>query len=1255
MNRFLLLLAAASITGAAGAQTPVLTSFTVGNDSFANGMSRNAKWATYQKQAGEESYTGEVQVVDLTTGKFISYTPAKIYDYLGKEVSTSGLICQPFGVSDDGKTIFGSVNGYPAYFTVDDLTWRCLSMGGAYENRSYSGAVYGMSADGSLMAGWFSGEALTDLFSALWKNGEIVELPGLPTYRDMFDLSIIDNIDYQEQKGSTPNYTFRSLSADGTKLLLGIDHNRPNWGCSYGIYDLTTDKFSFILADADIYGHSFTDSAYMSANGEWATGNMNFIGADINGYDDSDGVYRYHIPTGTLEVFNDLQSRDLLATAIDNNGTILASSPASQPIRTLLVRCGNLWVELDKILAQKYGIDFQSKTEFDTTGYAIGVSADNKSILAQAEFRGGAYALTLPVDFATAADGVSLLTEYAVSPAPGKNFSALKKMNIRFGYAVVPVDGASVIVTDADGKEAGKSVKLTPVSVQNTVYTVEFPDIDLADGKTYTVTVPEGSFVVDGTNMGNPEIKVSYVGRADTPVKATGIDPQDGALINVFSFNAPVTLTFDTELSLSTAVTPKLYEEGKSEAVCNLSVTVDGNRLVVYPASERRLAKDHKYRVEIPANIVADLSGNGFNEAISINYEGAFVPTLSSDPARPFFEDFSSPNEALYNFLLIDGDGLNPTESMQGFGFDAVNTPWNFSIRDENSTDYCAGSHSQYSPAGQSDDWMLIPQLKLNDADYYLTFKGQSFSKAKTDKLRIVVWEYDDVIGSLDQEMLAKIKDEAKTLGEITLVPSATEGLLEGSWKEYEFPLADYAGKNVYIGFVNENRNQSLVFLDDIAVEYRGVYTMSVATEPNLIEAKSTKVVAHIDVNAAGPFNSLEATVSVPKLEYKKTVKADNLALTAGSSYEVEFTDVPLVEGEVNTFTVSATLDNLTQSYKGQVTNHAFEITRRVMVEEGTGMWCGNCPLGEIAIEHLETTMPESVSVISIHNGDALAYQDYDQTLALGGYPNGRVNRSNDVVAPLYNSPEAGDFVFTSPTGDQSFMDFVLRDLSEPTEGMIKVFNPIHFSADKKVEMKINTRYSVTRDNTAYSIFIAVLEDGLQGVQTNYYSNSTSETAAWWAAQPGKLRYTYNNVARSLPAGFYGTTGLIPAYVKSGLNYDATVMFDVPFNIENTDNMHFVVALLDATTGKVINSTLVRDYEVDDRAGQSSVENIADATIIPSVSVTGGKILVSGEADAEVYDLNGMRVRNENLAKGIYLVRKVMADGKVFNDRVLVK
>lgn len=1256
MKRCLIAFAAVALATSVFAQKPEICKFSVGNDSFLNGMSPNGKWATFERQAGEEEVTFDVQIIDLATGKVISYTPEKMINYRGKEEPfVDGSYSQPFGVSDDGKTVYGSVNGYPAYFTVDDLTWHCLSMGSTADNRNLSGAVYGMSQDGKRKAGWFAGTSMTELKSALWEDDQIRMLKNLPTYKDMYDLGIIDYYDYQDQKDLTPNYTFRTISSDGSKMVVGIDHNRPKWGCSYGIYDLDKETFTFILAPQWEYGLSFTDSAYMSNNGEWVTGTMYFLGDDPEGYEDHEGVYRFHVPTEKLEVFSELQDRNILATAIDNKGTILGGTPSSQPMRNMVIFHNNLWVDLGKILEQKYNINYYTTTGYDNSGYPVGVSSDGKTVLSQAEFRGGAFALTLPVEFSEAAEGTSLLTEYMVSPVAGKKFSRLKDIIVRFSYSCVPSKDAKVIVTDEDGNKVGESKEFTPFSSQNILYTVTFPDIDMAEGKKYNVNIPAGTFVVDGTTMGNPEINISYTGRASTPVKSIGVTPEKESFINVFSYNNPVIVMFDADLALSTAVHPQLFEEGRTEPLCNLSVTADGANLFVYPASERRLAKDRNYRIEIPAAIVTDLGGVGANEAFSLAYKGAFVPTPVEDPARPFFENFESPNEAIYNFLMIDGDANMPSEEMAGLGFDQYNTPWNFSVRDEGSVDYCAASHSMYSPAGQSDDWMMIPQLKINDKDYYLTFKGQSYLSECVDKLKIVVWEYNDVISQLDDELLKKAKKEAKTLAEVQLVPSKTEGLLEDSWTTYEFSLADYAGKNVYIGFVNENRDQSAIFLDDIAVECRGAYTLSVATEPNLIEADKTEVMAYINVSSATPLTNLVAELNIPALSYTKTIRETDLSLTAGQRYTVTFPDVPVEKGVVNQFTLSTTLGGLTQTYTGKVVNHAFEINRRVLIEEGTGMWCGNCPYGEVTLDHLQETMPDNIAVISVHNGDALALTDYDNLLALGGYPNGRIDRLGKVYAPMYNDNHTGEKNFISPSGDKTFKDMVLSELSNASEGEIKFGDVTYFSGDNAVELPLNLRFSVNRENVIYNIFTCVVENGLSGRQTNYFAGANSPIMEWWTLQPGTVDYTYNNVARAMIGGFYGQSNLVPTAVKAGEVYNARVAFVLPSNISNPENMHFVVALLDGTSGRVVNSDVCKVFAVNPTPGASSVEEIAAGASTAELKVDNGCILINGSADVEVYTTSGMRVRNNNLIKGIYLVRKVMADGSVFNGSIVVR
>lgn len=1247
--------AAVVMTISAAAQEPMLNAFNVGNDAYVNSLSRNGEWATYQHQA-DSGDLFEIQVINMTTGTFLTYTPQRWINYRGSEAEIEpGSFSRVTCISNDGKTIGGTYNGYPGYFTVDDLTWHTLTMGTTAMNRNCIGSVYAMSDDCSVMAGWFSeGTSMTTFYGGVWKDGELQTLNSLPTYADMYANGIISGETFNEEKANMPNYSFRALSADGTRMLMGVNHNYPGWGCSYGVYDLVNDSFEFILGPADM-GYSFIDTATMSPSGKYVAGNIVFEEGELESVT---GVYRYDIEKNYTEYYYEMADRDILVTVVDDNGVMFGATPAGMPTRNMVIRSESLWVDLAKILAQKYNMNFTNLTTFDTTGYAVGVATDGKTVVSQAEFRGGAFALRLPVTFDQAANGTSLLNEFASSPAPGSKFSRLTDIIIRFPYESEPQSQTAVMLTNAEtGETVANSTAIESFSSQNILFTISFPETQLEEGKKYNVVIPANTFMVPGTSMGNLEITFSYEGRADVPVAPATIVPANESFVNELSSVNPITLTYDAQLTLSTAVQAQLFEEGNDVALSSMTASVAGNQLVIYPAVSRNLAKDKKYKVVLPAGLVADLGKSGKSEEYEIHYTGAFVPTPENKIGYLFYDDFDKPNTSMNNFLLYDGDKNMPNNDMAGIGFDEANTPWNFSVRDEGSYDYVAMSHSMYEPAGRSDDWMMIPQIELKGPDYYLTFKAQGYKQGANDVLKIKVWEYDDVISSLDDDIMAKVKSEAVDFQEITVVPSPTEGVLDGGWISYDFSLDRFQGKKIYIAFVNDNYNKSGIFINDLTVAYRGAYNLSVGTENNLVQAESTTVsgviMANIDLNDV----EFKATLFDGEGKLIDTIENESISIAQGDNYTFSFeAPLPLEKGVVNQYSVVTFVNNIEQEFKGNVSNHAFPINRRVLIEEGTGMWCGNCPLGEVAIENLEENFPDNVAIISVHNDDILAFSAYDQFLATGGYPMGRINRSEEVYAPMYSNAAVNDYTFTSPEGTETFMDIMLRDMNAGTEGEIAINDAVYFSADGVISLPVSVRFSIASSDNIYNIFTAILEDGLEGRQTNYFSNGNSQTMGWWNAQPNKVSYTYSNVVRDVIGSFYGESNRVPQVIEASKDYTTESRFALPATVSNPDNMHFVVALIDATTGRVVNSAVCKNFEVNPTPGASedgvSTITIADAA---RMSVIGGQILVNGDADLDLYNLAGSRVANNGLGKGIYLVRKVMADGSVFTGRIMVR
>ena len=1259
MNRFLTILVPLAIAaGATAAESPKVLPFKVGGTAFLNGMSDNGDWASAELQAGE-TFGLPITVYNLNTGKPVVYTPQNRKSYTGAE---SSFVDESYSVvtdiTDDGKILVGTIDAQPAYFTTDDLTWHELSMGSTTMNRNYLGLVYSTSTDGRVMCGWGTkGGSMTEFAAFLWIDGQLQTVTGLPTYKDLYDKGIIKDYMYRELNGQTPNYSFRQLSGDGKKMIIGIDHNLPGWGCSFLVYDVESGTYDYILPDGEAAA-GFTNEAYISPNGKWVTGTIIYAYGE---YEDINAPYLYNVDTKELQIFSSATDQQVLATCVGNDGTIYGGSPGSLPTRRVMIHSGNLWVDLEKALRQKYGYNYQEVTGYTLTGYFTAVSADSKRAVAMASMRDDAYAIHMPVDFVEAVKGVSLLDEFAVSPAAGSTFSRLQEVQIRFSYEAIPVNGAKAYVTDSKGNRLAETEEFTSLSSQNLLYSIKFPAVEMVKGEVYTVTLPAGSFVVPGTEMGNNEVSFSYNGRGSDPVKPISINPADNSSVMELSYTSPIRITFDSELLASTAVFAQLYEEGKENPITSLITAAEGKTLVIYPAASRKLSKDKNYTVSIPQGLASDLGKAGLCEAFDIHYVGTYEKTATMVDNFIFFDDFDDPGSSVNNMLLFEGDHRTPTDFMQSIGFDADNTPWNFSVRDtEASTDFVAASHSMYTNGGASDDWMATTQLTLPNENYFLSFQAQSYMKNKRDVLDIFIWEYDEYLNSLDNETAAKMKNEAEKLASITLEPMQDD-LMEGSWKDYEFSLEKYSGKKIYVCFANRNENQSMIMLNNLGVEFRGDFTLTNATADDAVNATSIPVKVGVSVNNDVTYNEVSATLTAG--DFKSEYKASGLDLKKGSVYEFTFPDeLPLAAGIANEYNVSLTLGKTTQNFKGNVKNYLFDVNKRVLLEEGTGMWCGNCPGGEVAIEHLEETMPDNIAVISVHNDDRLAYVDYDQYLALGAYPKGRVNRSATVSQPLYNPEEAMpgqeeiDYSLTSLTGDVTFKDFVLQELETGTEAEIEIGDVEVYTKNNVIRIPTTVRFALNQTNVPYYIFTAVLEDGLAGTQTNYYSGINSKLLNWWTAQEGKVKWTYNNVARGVDRSFDGVDGRVPKNVEAGVDYESECGIPMPESVRDENNLHFVVALIDARTGRVVNTDVYhKDYTFLDKEYSSIEEISAEETTYVRLSIEGGRVLVNGDANVQLYDLSGRSVRNGNLAGGIYIVRKTLENGNVYTARVLVK
>ena len=1226
LGQMLALLALTASATAIGATQPVsLSSTDTGDakvfgytfaDGFVSGMSDNGLWATY-KTPDYAEVDCVPRRLNLSTGE-IESLPIDLSKY-------PGSVAASYDITDDGEMMVGMVDWFPAYYK--DGEWHDLEF--PKNSRGYSGAAYSVSADGHTVVGWI-GLSFTAFKPLVWRDGKLLEIGQLPTYEEMLERHIIDQSDYDEHKakGQTPNVAFFKVSGDGKTVLAGVDHNYPGWGCSYIIYHVDDATWEWI-ADDDITGGNvaYVDGATMSHSGEWVSCSIVSTRWNADGsWDDYHQPAIYHVPTRTF-------TRGVGGgSIIDNDGTCYGGSiPALED---------GITVPIDKLVKQKYGIDFWEATGHDGfyDGFLFDISADGRTLLGQTQPRLYAYSVTLPIPLKEAANGINLLQDWTPFPPQDTRLSRLESVMMQFTSSATPVrDVQASLICDGEVIALSSGTKWR----QGNTWTIEFPVTMLEEGKTYTVSLPEGMFGGRNAASKSPAISWTLQGRADTPMIPLGVTPrEDSAVIELGSYNM-VTMDFDT-FTLTGNVTGQLYEKGASTPLCPLVLSAVGNSVRAYPAATRRLNQGKEYEVVIPEGAITDLTGNCPNPEIRLSYRGSFIPG-GGVPGALFFDDFSSPNESLSNFLLYEGDHLPPVVDMQDWGFDNDNTPWNFSVRDETDYDYCAASHSRYQGGGTSDDWLVIPRLVIDSEWYRLNFKSQSHLGRYTDRLKVLVWESDEILGSLDQATVELMKSEGTVIYDEVQDPGMQENLLAGDWRDNSLSLAQFKGKNVYIAFINDNTNQSALFVDDIAVVYDGDFTLQSTTPATVALADEVPVSVHVELLGDRDWQRVEASWQTADGEQSDS-KSFELTSETGKSFDIIF-DKPLLPalGGVTPYTITIALDDEHQSVAGTVANLAMNVTKRVLIEEGTGSWCGYCPQGVIALEELDKMYGEQVVPVCIHNGDTYAFDSYDAFLNLGGYPSGRVNRRARVAFPISLSSVTGTYSLSSEAGDETFADMVAIELETPAYASIEVTG-VTVADNGLVSVDVEAALALTSDDVAYNLLTILTEDGLTGRQTNYLDGQSDPLFGDWRTAGRSVYCDYHDVARTIAGtSFYGESGVLPYSMKAGEVQKTTTYLTLPAGAD-PEKCRVVVALIDGTDGHVVNA--VRTPYLPELSGVESVE------VTEGFTAVDGRILFGGSTEGvRIYSTSGIELTNGSLY-GPVIATATAADGRVHTARI---
>lgn len=245
----------------------------------------------------------------------------------------------------------------------------------------------------------------------------------------------------------------------------------------------------------------------------------------------------------------------------------------------------------------------------------------------------------------------------------------------------------------------------------------------------------------------------------------------------------------------------------------------------------------------------------------------------------------------------------------------------------------------------------------------------------------------------------------------------------------------------------------------------------------------------------------------------------------------------------------------------------AFIPKKRILVEEGTGTWCGWCPRGAVYMDSIAHIYASNFTLVAVHNRDPMTVTAYDSYVSgkIGGYPSVLVDR-REVLDPS----DLLD-VYTNENAYFGFADMSITDLGAT-------------SFNLSVKVSVKPALDLSGD---YRLALVLTENNVVGQtsggtwdQHNYYSNTVNNIPLVgaghdWQSEPSQIagpNMEYQFVGRAIIPSPTGQAGSLPATMTANTSYDYTFNTVVaqPYN---RANMKIVALMIRNSDGAVMNST----------------------------------------------------------------------------------
>jgi hypothetical protein len=322
---------------------------------------------------------------------------------------------------------------------------------------------------------------------------------------------------------------------------------------------------------------------------------------------------------------------------------------------------------------------------------------------------------------------------------------------------------------------------------------------------------------------------------------------------------------------------------------------------------------------------------------------------------------------------------------------------------------------------------------------------------------------------------------------------------------------------------------------------------------------------------------------------------------------------------------------------------------KKVLVEEGSGAWCGFCPDGHNTLKTILEQNPGKVVAVVHHNGDLMSFTESEAIntrLNNGGYPYGVVDRTvYDDQANVGMSRNA-------------WAAKVTQQLATPTPINVSIVNKFFDWSTAKVTYDVKVDFVDFAKPGDIRINTFIIEDKVRGPnivpgngvrgwnQINYYSFERGTNAAGGESHPlftepeNIIGYWHNEAVRAIPSGTWGTASVITdpsegkSYTKS-YSHTMTKANAITYTNNTDENTEYRSTKNGRGWNKFEDTKIVAFVTYYDASNNAKIQ-VLNATETSMINTGVNEIAenIIGEVSVYPNPTNGVSTIDFTLAKG---------------------